>query len=406
MQYFSDIIGETAGLSSGYFVSDLRDGTVILGQGNQETNIRLAEKMAASVQSEKKYRGEMEIGSGDKGYCLWSAFPDAGIGVGMYTSSGLLFQYSEQMRYFFVVYSVSTAAAILLLTFLLIRKFLQPISQISAAMLDFSGGKRKILEIKTGDELEMLSCQFNKMAERIEEFIKRRIQDERINKKLKFDMLMSKIHPHFLYNTLNSVIYLARRDHNQDIEKMVQSLILILQDGMAAYSGKSCAMLKEELEVVSAYCVIQNYRYKDKVSVSIEVPDELTTAYVPKNILQPLVENSIYHGIAPMEENGSIEILAEQREDMLDLWVIDTGIGMDEEELKGLEQNGKGHSGVHSIGIKSIRERLEYLYPEHYSFEIYSEKGKGTTILISVPYQKDLSLLREAEEDEGEIHEE
>ena len=362
--------------------------------------------MAASVQSEKKYRGEMEIGSGDKGYCLWSAFPDAGIGVGMYTSSGLLFQYSEQMRYFFVVYSVSTAAAILLLTFLLIRKFLQPISQISAAMLDFSGGKRKILEIKTGDELEMLSCQFNEMAERIEEFIKRRIQDERINKKLKFDMLMSKIHPHFLYNTLNSVIYLARRDHNQDIEKMVQSLILILQDGMAAYSGKSCAMLKEELEVVSAYCVIQNYRYKDKVSVSIEVPDELTTAYVPKNILQPLVENSIYHGIAPMEENGSVEILAEQREDMLDLWVIDTGIGMDEEELKGLEQNGKGHSGVHSIGIKSIRERLEYLYPEHYSFEIYSEKGKGTTILISVPYQKDLSLLREAEEDEGEIHEE
>ena len=377
VQYFSDIIGETAGLSSGYFVSDLRDGTVILGQGNQETNIRLAEKMAASVQSEKKYRGEMEIGSGDKGYCLWSAFPDAGIGVGMYTSSGLLFQYSEQMRYFFVVYSVSTAAAILLLTFLLIRKFLQPISQISAAMLDFSGGKRKILEIKTGDELEMLSCQFNKMAERIEEFIKRRIQDERINKKLKFDMLMSKIHPHFLYNTLNSVIYLARRDHNQDIEKMVQSLILILQDGMAAYSGESCAMLKEELEVVSAYCVIQNYRYKDKVSVNIEVPDELTTAYVPKNILQPLVENAIYHGIAPMEENGTIEILAERREEMLDLWVIDTGIGMDENELKGLEQNGKGHSGVHSIGIKSIRERLEYLYPEHYSFEIYSEKGKG-----------------------------
>lgn len=406
VQFFSDIIGETAGLSSGYFFSDLRDGTVILEKGNQETNLWLAEKMAASVQNEKKYKGEMEIGSGDKGYCLWSAFPDAGIGVGMYTSSGLLFRYSEQMRYFFVVYSVSTAAAILLLTFLLIRKFLRPISQISAAMLDFSGGKRRILEIKTGDELEMLSCQFNEMAERIEEFIKRRIQDERINKKLKFDMLMSKIHPHFLYNTLNSVIYLARRDHNQDIEKMVQSLILILQDGMAAYSGKSCAVLKEELEVVSAYCLIQNYRYKDKVSVSIEVPDELKTAYVPKNILQPLVENSIYHGIAPMEENGVVEILAEKREDMLDLWVIDTGIGMDEEELKGLEQNKKGHSGVHSIGIKSIRERLEYLYPEHYSFEIYSEKGKGTTVLISIPYQKDLSLLREAEEDEGEIHEE
>ena len=71
-----------------------------------------------------------------------------------------------------------------------------------------------------------------------------------------------------------------------------------------------------------------------------------------------------------MEENGTVEILAERREEMLDLWVIDTGIGMDENELKGLEQNGTGHPGVHSIGIKSIRERLEYLYQEHYSFEI------------------------------------
>ena len=164
-------------------------------------------------------------------------------------------------------------------------------------------------------------------------------------------------------------------------------------------------MLKEELEVVSAYCVIQNYRYKDKVSVNIEVPDSLKTAYVPKNILQPLVENAIYHGIAPMEENGTVEILAERREEMLDLWVIDTGIGMDENELKGLEQNGTGHPGVHSIGIKSIRERLEYLYQEHYSFEIYSEKGKGTTVLISIPYQEELALLREAEESEGENHE-
>ena len=122
-------------------------------------------------------------------------------------------------------------------------------------------------------------------------------------------------------------------------------------------------------------------------------------------MLQPLVENAIYHGIAPMEENGSVEVLAERREDMLDLWVIDTGIGMDEKELKDLEERGKGHPGVHSIGIKSIRERLEYLYREHYSFEIYSEKGKGTTVLISVPYQKDMTQLKEAGEDEGEMYE-
>lgn len=405
VQYFSDLIEETAGLSSGYFIADLRDGAVILGRGDSDTNLRLAGQMVSFVRDEKLGQGEMEIGAGDPGYCLWKAFPDAGFGVGMYTSAKLLFWYSAPMRYFFIVYSAATAAAILLLTFLLIRRFLRPISQISEAMVDFSSGRRRVLELKTGDELEMLGCQFNEMAERIEAFIKRRIEDERINKKLKFDMLMSKIHPHFLYNTLNSVIYLARREHNQDIEKMVQALILILQDGMAAYSGKSCAALREELAVVSAYCVIQDYRYKDKFSVSIEVSEELKAAYVPKNILQPLVENAIYHGIAPMEENGTVEIAAQRRADMLDLWVIDTGIGMDEDALKGLEKKQSGHPGVHSIGFKSIRERLEYLYPGRFSLEIYSEKGKGTTVLVSIPYQEDLSFLRETEQDEGEAHE-
>ena len=132
---------------------------------------------------------------------------------------------------------------------------------------------------------------------------------------------------HFLYNTLNSVIYLARREGNADIEKMVHSLILILQDGMAAYSGRIDDPLSAELLVVSAYCVIQRYRYKDKFQLVINVPAELQGAYIPKNILQPVVENAIYHGIAPMEEPGTVEILVEREDEMLRICIADSGMG-------------------------------------------------------------------------------
>ena len=220
--------------------------------------------------------------------------------------------------------------------------------------------------------------------------------------------LQNQINPHFLYNTLEGIRAEAVISGVDTIAEMTEALATYFRYTISQVDN--LVTLEEELANVENYYYIQKFRFGDRLDLMIryDCEDEYSVlqCQIPKLTLQPIVENSIYHGIAPMEENGSVEILAEQREDMLDLWVIDTGIGMDEEELKGLEQNGKGHSGVHSIGIKSIRERLEYLYPEHYSFEIYSEKGKGTTILISVPYQKDLSLLREAEEDEGEIHEE
>ena len=231
-----------------------------------------------------------------------------------------------------------------------------------------------------------MSCHFNDMVESIEEHVRQKIQDERIKKKIKFDMLMSKIHPHFLYNTLSSVIYLARRNGDKDIETMVKSLILILQDSMAAYEGQITAPLSKELGIVEAYGAIQSYRYKDKYEIIYNISPEVREASIPKNI-QPLVENAIYHGIAPSEEPGVVEISAEPEDGRLRICVSDTGIGMDEEMCRRLMNGVESRDGgVHSIGMSSIRDRLEYLYGDSYSFEVYSEQGKGTMVLICIPY--------------------
>lgn len=402
VRQFKDILERGVEPDTGYFFVDTRSGEAVLHRGTA----RSLENLLLEIQKQpQEEQGGTVFYPWEGGYFAWRTLAGSPFGIGIYTSRQQLMQYTEPLRHFFIAYSAATIAAVVLLTCMLVHQFLKPAALISKAMLDFSKGKKTRLDIRTGDEFQVLSRQFNNMADSIEESVKRKIHDEKVNKKLKFDMLMSKIHPHFLYNTLNSVIYLARREGNADIEKMVHSLILILQDGMAAYSGRIDDPLSAELLVVSAYCVIQRYRYKDKFQLVINVPAELQGAYIPKNILQPVVENAIYHGIAPMEEPGTVEILVEREDEMLRICIADSGMGMDEETLSAAKQSiGDTSGGVYSIGMKSIRERLEYLYQDRYTFEIYSEKGKGTTVLICLPYKTTTVLIPAEQTDlyEGE----
>ncbi|MEG1943133.1 MAG: hypothetical protein RR049_04885 [Angelakisella sp.] len=171
---------------------------------------------------------------------------------------------------------------------------------------------------------------------------------------------------------------------------MLRALILMLQDGMGIYDDRICDTLEHEIAIVDAYCLIQNYRYKDKFQITYELSPEAMQATLAKNILQPLVENSIFHGIAPMSENGLIELSAEVVDGHLQIYLCDNGVGMDEATLNRLRTGSasSGASSVHAIAVQSIRDRLEYLYPREYVFEVYSEVGKGTTWNIELPYQR------------------
>lgn len=387
VQYFKDILERVTNENGEYYFVDTRSGQIILQRGDGEAGRSMVEDMSTRKEEGKGNRAAFH--TYNNGYFVWRAPAGTPFAAGIYTSRQELNEFAKPLRHFYIAYTIATVISVILLTYMLLRQFLKPVSQISSAMLLFAEGRKTRLDVNTGDEFQVLGTQFNSMADSIESSITRRIHDEKVNKKLKFDMLMSKIHPHFLYNTLNSVIYLARREGNGDIEKMVQSLILILQDGMAAYSGRIDDPLEVELEMVSAYCVIQSYRYKDKFQLICKAPDCLKKAYIPKNILQPLVENAIYHGIAPMDEPGTVEILVERELDNLRICVADSGIGMDEKTLDAAKQSmGDTKGGVHSIGMKSIWERLEYLYQDQYVFELYSERGKGTTVLICIPYME------------------
>ncbi|MEG2074446.1 MAG: histidine kinase, partial [Angelakisella sp.] len=325
------------------------------------------------------------------GYITWKHLDSFGWSILTYCSRQDMTAETGTLILFFCFFIPLTVLVSGFACSIIIRTLMQPLGKLSDAMQHFAEGDMETrVQIDTGDEFEQLSERFNEMVLQIDSLMRKQRDDEKIRKKFEFDMLMSRIHPHFLYNTLHSATYLAGKAGAEDCVQMLRALILMLQDGMGIYDDRICDTLEHEIAIVDAYCLIQNYRYKDKFQITYELSPEAMQATLAKNILQPLVENSIFHGIAPMSENGLIELSAEVVDGHLQIYLCDNGVGMDEATLNRLRTGSasSGASSVHAIAVQSIRDRLEYLYPREYVFEVYSEVGKGTTWNIELPYQR------------------
>mgnify|MGYP003296192385 CR=1 FL=1 len=197
------------------------------------------------------------------------------------------------------------------------------------------------------------------------------------------DALQQQINPHFLYNTLDSIAILAESDRSEDVVTMVTSLSTFFRNSLN--KGNDILTLGTECSQVTSYLEIQQIRYSDILRYEISIPQELMDCMVPKLILQPLVENALYHGIKNRRGMGTITVTGQSDGNDLLLKVTDNGAGMDEAQLAELyrrmhesEQTGRG------IGLGNISRRISILYPEG-SFRICSRPNRGTVIQFTIP---------------------
>jgi len=191
----------------------------------------------------------------------------------------------------------------------------------------------------------------------------------------RLDALKMQLHPHFLFNTLNSISVLMRDDANA-ANRMLVRLSELLRVALKSESSQEVS-LKEELEFLRGYLEIEQMRFQDRLTVDFAVDKEALDAQVPNLILQPLVENAIRHGIAPLAEAGKIQISAKRENGFVELSVSDNG--------EGLNNSAKESNG---IGLSNTRERLEKLYGENQKFEIVSAETGGLQVKIQIPYHK------------------
>jgi Predicted signal transduction protein with a C-terminal ATPase domain len=261
--------------------------------------------------------------------------------------------------------------------------FTTPIIELNRKIKQFEKGDMDTrIEITRTDELGQLSNSFNKMVVKLDSLLKTAIEQEQKKSEMEFQLLQSQINPHFLYNTLDSIRWLAVIQNVENIGHMTTSLIQLLKYSIS-HKGR-VVTLEEEINMIKNYITIQKYRYGDIFEVVYDIEDEAWECCVLNLILQPLVENAIYHGMESKEEGGLIRIEAHVRNGvLLEISVIDNGAGMDEKEWKsGAGKDKKMHTG---IGLKNVEERIKLYFGEPYGLRIRSVSGKGTEMTIVLP---------------------
>lgn len=279
---------------------------------------------------------------------------------------------------------ISSIIVVIFISHITSKKITDPIYDITKAMNKFENGEwPDKLEAKTDDELKYLINSFNRMIHNMKNLIEQIYKEEEENKKLEvesmktqLDLLQSQINPHFIHNTLNTINYLAMKNNQVEIRELIQSFNSLLRQSIS--TSKKLITLKEELTCTENYLKIQKYRYGDIVKLVYNIPEELNNCLVPKLILQPLVENSLYHGIVPKGYAGTIKIDTLPQKDFISIRIIDDGVGIGNQKST--------HKGFNGISLDNINERLRLYFGSEYNLKVYSKIGIGTCIEFNIPY--------------------
>ena len=241
-------------------------------------------------------------------------------------------------------------------------------------------------DVRSGAEVSVLSDSLNTMIDKIDELLEQ-VKKEQIRlRKAEFELLQSQINPHFLYNTLDAIVWLAEAGEQKKVVSMVGSLSDFFRTSLN--QGKDIMTIKEELQHSRSYLEIQQMRYQDILNYEIHVPEELHRYLIPKITIQPLVENALYHGIKNKRGLGRIVISGRKEEDFLILQIEDNGIGMTKERLNQVKEgmNQKIPTEKDIYGLYNVNERIRLNFGEKYGLSIESTYGEGTVVSIILPY--------------------
>ncbi|MEK4526790.1 MULTISPECIES: cache domain-containing sensor histidine kinase [Paenibacillus] len=238
--------------------------------------------------------------------------------------------------------------------------------------------------IGSRDEIGHLSIRFNKMSHELKRLVERMQQEEIEKAKAEMRALHDQIKPHFLYNTLGSVKWIASMQQADKIVEMTDALISMLR--YATKSDGTLVTIREELDNITNYVTIQNVRYYDCIQMRYEIEDRLLNYRMPKMILQPIVENAIFHGLAELEEDGIITIRIQSQLDEVVIQVCDNGVGMDHHTMQNLmeEKSGEG-TGTNGIGLHNVQRRIQLHFGKSYGIQVESKIGEGTIFSILLP---------------------
>ena len=294
---------------------------------------------------------------------------------------GFLKSFSLNILFFLIVFIIITVILLLILNQTMTIIVIEPIAKLVNSMERIREGRLYRVSMQTNnDEIGTLKDTYNAMLVRMNQLIEDLLNEERAKKFLELDVLHEQIKPHFLYNSLSSIEYLALTGNLKETVAGIETLERFYRNFLS--SGLKNITVEQEIMITKDYLTLQKMRFGDLFDAEFEVEDDLKAVPVLKLILQPLVENSLMHGIYPKGEHGTIKIVVLREAEEMLVSVYDDGIGMDEDMIiKVLEEKKESKN----FGLKGTIMRIRYHYGIENFFEISSKSGCYTKIQLRIP---------------------
>ena len=297
-------------------------------------------------------------------------------------------QLSKQL--FMIVFSIAILSFIgcSIGMVIILRHHLSPIQHLEETMQEVEKGKTDLRAIPNGaSEFQQLAHHFNHMLNHLEQLMMEARKQEQLARVYELKALSSQINPHFLYNTLDTIIWMAEFQDTTRVVSITKALATYFR--LALNGGEDLISLSKELDHVRQYLFIQQQRYEEKLSYEIQVDENIPEILLPKLVLQPLVENAIYHGIDQKREGGKISIFCHRSPEGVKIAVEDNGMGMKPEMLHSLQKHLQKCQGEHSgdsIGLKNVDSRLKLYYGRERGLQIESVYEQGTRVYFDIPF--------------------
>lgn len=288
-----------------------------------------------------------------------------------------------KIRSFIFILSLIISFFTVIMTFIISRKISLPLRQMVHAMSNITGTTlNKPIQLNGGYEVRVLGHAYNTMLIQLSDYVRQLVKEQEQCRKAELHALQMQINPHFLYNTLSSVKYLAWQNHPQQIVTTIDALISLLQNTLGEID--ECIPLSSEIDNLKNYVAILQTRYGKAIEVSYNLSSECMNYEVPKLILQPFIENAFFHAFNKCQK-GTILVSIHKNSQHLICEIIDNGDGMEEKDLCKINSKLQTKKHFTGIGINNVDERIKLVFGADYGVEVTSKIGYGTCIKITLP---------------------
>lgn len=309
---------------------------------------------------------------------------------------GELLKSSREAQSLYVMTAIVLVIVALLISNFIARNITLPIQRLRDSMAKVQEGDFEAADVEVSSENEIgsLTTSFNVMTHRIQELMEQNTYEQEEKRKSELKALQSQINPHFLYNTLDSIIWMAEGKKNEEVVLMTASLARLLRQSIS--NEDELVLVNQEVEYARSYLTIQKMRYKDKLEFQIDVEPEIGSVKIIKLVLQPIIENAIYHGLKYKESKGLLIVRGYAEGENAVLEIIDNGVGMDGNTLEHIFEKHKVNYHSNGVGVYNVQKRLQLYYGNDYGITYKSRPGVGTKATITIPMKQEDAHEHEA----------